>query len=215
MQKKYLASNQEFEQARGIEMRLRDQKRMKAAEPPPPALTGRTWLPQLSAERMKYVLDAMQTLRNHDIPLKDSAQQYVFRLDEYFIAHPDQPASDGAGILAQIIYENDPSARLSIDRWRYAKDQPPRVRIPAPFSGAVWLTLIHDRKMTYVAEAMNILKEQQVPMGRSAYAYEYALDELFTKEPELDASDSVVALASVLNDTEPEARNVLEALRLK
>ena len=82
-------------------------------------------------------------------------------------------------------------------------------------TGAEWVTLVQDDKLTYVAGAMNTLRSQRVPMKRSLHAYTGELDRMFTRKPELPAWDSVVALASFLYKTEPEARQVLEALRLK
>ena len=79
MKKKYLVSNQELGQARLVLTRLLDQKRKMAEAPPTPAFTGRAWLLQLTDRRMKYTLDAMETLRSHGIPLKESAQKYIFR----------------------------------------------------------------------------------------------------------------------------------------
>ena len=217
MRKKYLVSNQEFGQANLLRARLEDQKRKKDWIPPPSPLVGREWLLWTSPERMRYVLDAMEVLRSHGVPLNEPAQKYVFLLDEYFIARPEEPAHDAPEVLARIVYENDSEARVPVDRWRI---NPKGTLAPPPpdeakkFSGAEWITMVHEDKMNYVLGAMAVLKNQQVPMQRSAQAYEYALDELFTRQPELLASDSVVALGSILYDTEPEAREILEALRL-
>ena len=74
--------------------------------------------------------------------------------------------------------------------------------------------MVHHDKLEYVAGAMTGLQNQHVPMKRSLYAYVDALDKLFTEAPELPASDSVAALASLLYRSEPQAKEVLDALRL-
>ena len=221
MRKKYLVSNEEFGRAQLIRQRLEDQIRQNAAVPPPPAFDGRQWLLQTQTERMKYVVDAAGTLRGHGVPLKDWPQRYVFLLDEYFIVHPEESAENGAEVLARLVYETDRETRIPIDRWRINPDAT-QIAEQAPegdgrnrFTGAEWTVLTHEYKMQYVSGAMEMLKNQQVPMQKTAYAYEYEVDQLFTDKPELDATDSVVTLASVLYDTEPEAHEVLEALRLK
>ncbi len=62
---------------------------------------------------------------------------------------------------------------------------------------------------------MRVLEGQRVPMEKGIYAYTDALDKLFTEKPEWPAADGVVALASYLYNTEPRAKEVLEALRLE
>ncbi len=219
MKQKYLASAKEFGEANRIRAELEDKKRRAVPALKPSKLIGRLWLLQLSPQRMKYVLEAMEVLRTHGVPLKELAQKYAFRLDEYFIARPEQPADNPAEALAAVIYEADPEARVPIDRWRLNPDLLPNVQEIAPernkkkFTGAEWTFLTHREKKNYVLGAMEVLKNQNVPMSKSAYAYEYVVDQLFTDKPELSAADSVVTLASILYKTEPEAREVLEAIR--
>jgi len=221
MEKKYLVSPREFREATRLRMDLVDRKRKGSAPKKPSPLTGREWLLHLEDWRLHYVLSAMDKLRQHGIPLKEEAYGYVFLLDEYFTAQPETPADDAPKVLADLVYERDIDARIPIDRWRMypdgtlteeakaAKDQ------PKDFTGAEWVTMVHEDKLDYVSGAMSVLKNQRVPMEKELYAYTDALDALFTEKPELSASDSVRALASLLYETEPEARKVLEALRLE
>ena len=221
MKEKYLVSTKEFGEAARLRIELEDAKRKSITEQKPARLKGREWLLMLQPQRMKYTLDGMEVLRAHGVPVKEPAQSYVFLLDEYFIAQSEAPADDPASALAVVIYERDADARLPIDRWRRDPQWvPASVEGASPaakgaFSGADWILLTHNDKMTYVLGAMEVLKTQNVPLQKSPYAYEYEVDQLFTDKPELSASDSVVTLASVLYDTEPEAREVLEAVRLK
>jgi hypothetical protein len=162
----------------------------------------------------------METLRKSGVPLAESAQRYVFLLDEYFVAHPEADASDPAESLARMLYEYDPSTRIAIDRWHGKTEEPVAAPSTGPrprqkITGAEWITMVHEDKMDYVSEAMQVLEKQRVPMEKTLYGYTDALDKLFTEKPELPASDSVVALASYLYDSEPKAREVLEALRLQ
>lgn len=221
MKQKYLVSTKEFGQAVRVRAELEDAKRKTAVEKKPAQLKGREWLFMLQPQRMKYVLDGMEMLRTHGVPLKEPAQQYVFLLDEYFIAFPEAPADDPAPALAVVVYERDPEARLPIDRWRLDPQWVPAAvegTVPQPkerLTGAEWVLLTHNDKMSYVLGAMEVLKAQNVPLQKSPYAYEYEVDQLFTDKPEFSASDSVVTLASVLYESESEAREVLEALRLQ
>ena len=221
MEKKYLGSTREFAEAKHLRIARLDEKRKGAVEKKTPPFTGREWVQEIQSWRLKFILEAMESLRARGIPLKESTQGYVFLLEEYFLAHPEAPASDPTAVLATLVYERDMSARSAIDRWRAAPDKVP-VSVPAEISklpkkitGAEWITLIHTEKMEYVAGAMAALQNQRVPMKRSLYGYVDALDKLFTEKPELPASDSVVALASFLYESEPKARQVLEALRLE
>jgi hypothetical protein len=221
MEQKYLVSTREFGEAKRLRTAILDEKRKGGVEKKAGPFTGREWVKQISAWRVKFALEGMDTLRAHGIPLKESYQGYVFLLEEHFLAHPDEDASKPAEVLAALVYERDGSSRIPIDQWRADPDKLP---IPEPagagerppkITGAEWITLVHNEKMEYVAGAMEILRNQHVPMKRSLYGYVDALDKLFTEKPELSASDSVVALASFLYGTEPEARQVLEALRLE
>ncbi len=225
MKQKYLVSTKEFGEATLVRAELEDEKRKLTSLPKPVEFTGREWLFKLQAQRMKDVLRAMEILRAHDVPLKEPAQKVAYRLDEYFIAHPEEPADDPAEILARILYELDPDSRLPIDRWRLSMSSEsgarslvpptPNYELPAQLTGAEWVRWTHNDKMDYVLGAMEMLKSQNIPMQKSPYAYEFAMDRLFTDKPELSASDSVVTLASILYESEPEAREVLEALRLE
>jgi len=221
MEKKYLVSAREAGEAKRVRMDVLDARRSGAVEIKAPRSTGRDWLRQLSVPRVKYVLQGMDILHARGVPLKESYQGYVFLLDEYFSVHPEADASDPAETLAVLVYERDKSSRLPIDRWRADPNKAP---VPKPdamegrlqkITGAEWITLVQDDKLAYVAGAMNTLRNQRVPMKRSLHAYTSELDRMFTRKPELPACDSVVALASFLYKTEPEARQVLEALRLK
>ncbi len=221
MEKKYLVSSGEFREATRLRLALMDRKRKDDAPKGPAPFTGKDWLAKLQDWRIRYVLDAMDELRRHGIPLKEEAQHYVFLLDEYFTVDPAAPAGDAVRTLADLVYERDPDARLSIDRWRMNPESTltEEARIqdaqPRKLTGAEWVTMVHEDKMEYVSEAMKVLKGQRVPMENGAYAYTEQLDRLFTEKPELPAFDSVQAMASLLYDTEPEARKVLEALRLE
>ena len=225
LKQKYLVSTKEFGEAVRIRANLEDAKRKSLPTQKPAKLTGREWLLGLQPERMKFVLQGMDILRAHNIPLKEPAHKYAFRLDEYYIAHPEAPADDPAEALAVVIYELDQDARLPIDRWRLSSSGPgvrsseavptPSFGLPTALSGAEWVRFTHNEKMDYILDAVQVLKAQNVPLQKTVYAYVYAADQLFTNKPELSASDSVVTLASILFDTEPEAREVLEAIRFK
>ena len=221
MERRYLVSPREFAEAKHIQMALLDQKRKGLVEKIKPPFTGREWVRQLQPWRLRYVLDAMDELRRHGIPLKESAQGYTFLLDEYFLARPDAPAGDAAEAFAEFLYDHDADARLAIDRWRMnpegtvTEEAKAFDRRPNKLTGAEWITMVQQDKLDYVSGAIEVLKNQRVPMEKGAYAYADALDKLFTENPELPASDSVVALGSLLRNTEPEAREVLEALRLE
>ncbi len=227
LEKKYLVSPREFQEAKKMRMDFLDKKRKGAHEKKIPSLTGREWLLQLSEWRIHFVLTAMDYLRNQNVPVKESYQKYIFILDEYFLAHPEESASSPPDVLAVIIYERDPEARAAIDRWKRNLefgvtgtefvDKPSKTinSVQTAFTGAEWITMVHEDKLKYVSEAMEMLARQRVPMRKSLYAYVDALDKLFTEKPELRADDSVIALASYLYQTEPEARNILEALRLE
>ncbi len=225
MKNKYLASTKEFGEATRLRSELEDNKRKNKPESKPAKRVGREWLFKLSPERMKYVLQGMEVLRAHGVPLKEPAQKYAFRLDEYFIAHPEASADDPAKALATVIYEKDMESRIPIDRWRLSIGSvlptTPESQLPTsnlqlrnPFTGAEWIRLTQNEKMDYVLNAMAVLKNQNVPMKKSAYAYVFSVDRFFTDKPELPASDSVLTLASILYNTEPEAHEVLEAIRL-
>ena len=233
LEKKYLVGPREFAEARRLRTALLDEKRNRPEKKMPP-FTGREWVLQVSAWRVKFVLEGMDRLRAAGVPLKESYQEYVFFLDERFLAHPELPASDPAEALAAFIYERDIDARIPIDRWKASSElgvrssekvagQPqtsnpllrtPNAQLRTKFTGAEWITMVHNEKMEYVGEAMAILQNQHVPMKRSHYGYVDALDVFFTEHPELPASDSVAALASLLYGSEPQAREVLDALRL-
>lgn len=221
MEKKYLVSAREAGEAKRVKMEILDAKRSGSVEIKAPKFIGRDWLRQLSVPRVKYVLQGMDVLHARGVPLKESYQGYVFLLDEYFSVHPEADASDPAETLAALVYERDKSSRLPIDRWRADPNKPPVPDLdamdgkPQKITGAEWITLVQHDKLAYVAQAMNMLRDQRVPMKRSLHAYTSELDMMFTRKPELPAWDSVVALASYLYRTEPEARQVLEALRLK
>jgi tetratricopeptide (TPR) repeat protein len=218
MRQEDLVSNNDHAQAQVLRARLEDQRRKMAVKPAVP-YDGRAWVLQTQVERLRYVMDAMQELRAHGVPLAMSMHQYAFHLDEYFLAHPAEPAADGADVLSRIVYENDPAARIPIDRWRIDPASTlveETVKTDHPqFTGAQWMTLTQEQKIRYVQEAMEVLRQQNVPMARTPTAYVFAVDEMFTEDPELPAGDSVVTMASLLVRTEPEAREVLEALRLK
>ena len=221
MEKKYLVSPREFREATRLRMDLEDRKRKGAAPKKMSPLTGREWLLHLEDWRLHYVLGAMDKLRQYGIPLQEEAQGYVFLLDEFFTAQPETPADDAPKVLADLVYERDIEARIPIDRWRMyregalTEEAKAAMGRPKDFTGAEWVTMVHDDKLDYVTGAIKLLKDQNVPMEKEVYAYTDALDALFTEKPELSASDSVRALASVLYETEPEARKVLEALRLE
>ncbi len=223
MYDKFLVSTREFGEAKRVRMRLEDKKRqLSSGNPSAGKMMGKDWLYQVSTWRNEYTLKAMDVLRKYEIPLLHPAYHYAFLMDEYFLMHPDVSADDGAEILATIVYQEDVKAREAIDRWR---QNPSAAVVPhiaaqrkehqGKILGADWVRMIHDDKMKYVAEAMEALKKQGVPMKKTNYAYVYAVDELFTDKPELPAYDSVVALATILYETEPEARRILEALRLE
>ncbi len=221
MEKKFLVSTREFREARHLRQALEDKRRKglvhRALEP----FTGRVWLKQLSQWRLHWVLGAMDEMRRHGVPLKEEAQGYVFLLEEYFIAHPQEPAQDAVAAFSGFLYERDPDARLAIDRWRMnpegtvTEEAKVMDKKENKLTGAEWITMVHEDKLEYVAGAMAALKDQRVPMEKDTYAYADALDGLFTEKPELPASDSVAALASLLHETEPKAREILDALRLK
>lgn len=221
MKQKYLVSVHEFGEATRLRAQLEDEKRKSTPTPKLAKVTGGEWLLELQPKRMKYVLEAMEVLRAHGVPLKGSAQKYTFRLDEYFIANPDEPADNPAEVLAAVIYEVDSEARVFIDRWRLDPQGflTPDERVPkekkTKLIGDEWIRLTHKNKVSYVLDAMEVLKNQNVPMVKSPDTYAYEVDELFTEKPELSAADSVVTLASILYDTEPEAREVLEAIRFQ
>ena len=221
MKQRYLVSTKEFGEAARIRAELEDGKRKSLPVEKPGKVTGREWLMELQTQRMKFVLQGMEVLRMHGVPLKEPAQSYVFRLDEYFIAHPEAPAEDPAAALAVVVYEADEDSRLPIDRWKLHPDYLPEeeqnklVDTKDKLNGAQWIRMTHNQKMDYVLGAMEVLKGQNVPMQKSVYAYVYAADQLFTDKPELLASDSVVTLASILYEAEPDARDVLEAIRLR
>ncbi len=220
MEKKYLASPREFREATRLRMELEDRKRRGAAPRKLPPLTGHQWVLNLQEWRLHYVLGAMDQLHRHGVPLKEEAQGYVFLLDEYFIAHPETPADDAVKVLTDLVYERDIDARIPIDRWHGDPEgtttEESKIQDSRPkFTGAEWVTMTHEDKLDYVSEAMAVLKDQRVPMEKELYAYVDELDSLFTEKPELPAFDSVRAMASMLYDTETEARKVLEALRLE
>ncbi len=219
--KNYLVSTRESEEARHLRTALLDEKRKGAVETKTPPLTGRQWSLQISEWRVKFVLKGMDNLRLHGVPLKESYQKYVFLLDEYFLAHPDADASDPSTVLAGIVYERDASARIPIDSWRADPDSVPPPEIvqadgpPKKIIGGEWITMTFNEKRDYVEGAMTALQNQRVPMKKSLYGYVDALDKFFTQNPDLPASNSVVALASFLYRSESDARQVLEALRLQ
>ena len=220
LEKKYLVSPREFREATRLRMELVDRKRRGVAPRKLQPLNGREWLMHLEAWRLHYVLGAMDQLRRHGVPLKEEAQGYVFLLDEYFIAHPEAPADDAVKVLTDLVYDRDIETRIPIHRWRADPEgtvtEEAKVLESRPkFTGAEWVTLIHEDKLDYVSGAMDVLKNQRVPMEKDLYAYVDALDMLYTEKPEFPAFDSVRALASMLYDTEPEARKVLDALRLE
>ena len=221
MEKKYLVSPREFREATRLRMDLEDRKRKGEAPKKLSPLTGREWLLHLEDWRLHYVLGAMDTLRRHGIPLQEEAQGYVFLLDEFFTVEPQTPADDAPKVLADLVYERDIEARIPIDRWRIDPEGAAVEKTKAfkrrskEFTGAEWVTMVYGDKTDYVSGAIRMLKDQHVPMEKEVYAYTEALDVLFTEKPELPASDSVRALASLLYETEPEARKVLEALRLE
>ena len=222
MEKQYLIGSREFQEARRMRMTLLDEKRKGAVEKKMEPFMGRDWLMQISAWRTRFALDGMEVLRVHGVPLKEPYQRYAFLLDEYFLAHPEASASDPAVSLAALIYERDPEARIPLDRWRLGpleKTPIPSLdffdKHPPKITGAEWIVMVHSAKMAYVDEAMTVLRNQRVPIKKSLYAYVDALDKLFTDKPELPAFDSVASLASLLYESEPEAKQVLEALRLE
>ena len=221
MEKKYLVGYREFREAKRLRQMLEEKKRKGLLHKKIEPMIGREWLLQVSAWRLHWVLGAMDELRKHGIPLKESAQGYVFLLEEYFLAHPTLPAQDATQALADFVYERDEDSRLPIHRWRMnpeatvTEEAKAFEMAPNKLTGAEWITMTHDDKMQYIQEAMETLKNQHVPMQKDVYAYTDALDKLFTEEPELPAYDSVVALASLLRDTEPQAAAILEALRLE
>ena len=217
----YLGSTREFQEARRLRMELEDKKRRAAQPKKMPTMTGREWILKLQDWRYKYVLDAMEELRKHSIPFEEEVHAYVFYLDEYFTANPSVPADDAFKVLSDLVYERDEDARLAIDHWRInpegtlTEEAKALERQKKKLSGMQWVTLVHQDKLDYVAEAMKVLRSQNVPLEKELYGYVSALDDLFTDKPELSASDSVKALASYLYENEPEARKVLEALRLE
>ncbi len=223
MNEKFLVSTREYGEAKRVRMRLEDKKRqMGAVGAPRSKMLGKDWLYQVSTWRSQYALDAMEVLRRYEIPLEYPVYHYAFLMDEYFLKHPDVSADDGPEILAKLVYQEDPEARGAIDRWRQDPTAPPAPHVEARLAdhkgritGADWVTMVHDRKMKYTLEAMAVLEKQRVPMQKSAIAYNYAIDEFFTSKPELPAHDSVATLATILYNTEPEARRILEALRLE
>lgn len=220
MEKKYLVSAREFGEAKRLRQTLQDRKRKGLLHKKIEPFTGKEWVKQVSAWRLRWVLGAMDELRRHGVPLKEQPHGYAFLLEEYFLARPNAPAQDAVTAFAGFLYEHDRDARLPIDRWRMnpgatlTGEAKAADRRPDKITGAEWITMTHEDKMEYVLEAVEVLKDQRVPMQKDAYAYTDALDNLFTSKPELPASDSVVALASLLYDTEPRAREILEALRL-
>ena len=221
LEKHYLASTREFQEAHRIRMDLEDRKRRGPQPRVMPPMTGREWVLELQDWRLKYVLGAMNELHRHGIPLKEEAQGYVFLLDEYFLANPSLQADDAVKILADFIYDRDPEARLPIDRWRMnpegtlTEEAKADEEKPGRLMGAQWVTMTQDDKLDYVAQAMKVLENQRVPMEKTQYAYVDALDLLFTDKPDLPAWDGATALASYLYENEPKARAVLEALRLE
>ncbi len=223
MNEKYLVSTREYGEAKRVRMRLEDKKRqMSAASTPKSKMLGKDWLYQVSTWRSLYVLEAMEVLRRYEIPLEYPVYHYVFLMDEYFLKHPDASADDGPEILAKLVYQEDVKARGAIDRWRLNPTAPPSPHVEARLAdhkgkimGTDWVTMVHENKMKYTREAMAVLEKQGVPMQKTAIAYNYAIDELFTSKPEYPAYDSVTTLATILYETEPEARRILEALRLE
>jgi hypothetical protein len=221
MERHDLVGPSERAQAQRLKMALLDRLRRAPAKKEEPAFTGKEWLLQLSDWRMRYVLDGMNALRRHGIPLKEPAQRYVFLLDDHFLKDPTRPASDPVRTMAAFLYDYDPDTRLPIDRWRMnpegtVTDEAKAFDLaPNKLTGAEWITMTHEDKLEYVEQAMRVLQDQQVPMKKGVYAYVEAVDELFTAKPELPAYDPVVALASYLHEAETPAREVLEALRLR
>lgn len=222
MERHYLVSSSDRSKAVKIRMDLSDDARKLAVQEKAPTLfTGREWLGKLQQWRMQFVLDGMQELRRHGIPLKEPAHKYVFLLDEHFLKNPTLPADDPAETLASLIDQYDEDARLPIHRWRMSPENTLTDEAkawdeePNQLTGAQWLTLVHNDKMAYIEQAMQVLESQHVPMEKTIYGYVDALDKLFTSHPELPAQDGAVALGSYLYQSEPRAKAVLEALRLE
>jgi hypothetical protein len=227
MERKYLVSTREFREAKSLRQGLEDKRRRNLVHKKIEPFTGREWVKQVSEWRLRWVLGAMDELRRHGVPLKEQAHGYTFLLEEYFLANPSAPAQDAVTAFAEFLYGRDPDTRLPIDRWRHLKSsevgarssenvlRPPTSELRAKLTGAQWITMTHEDKMEYVQGALAVLKDQRVPMQKDVFAYTDALDILFTSKPELPAADSVVALASLLYETEPQAREILEAIRLK
>lgn len=223
MNDKFLVSTREYGEAKKVRMRLEDKKRLLTSKVSTPIkMSGKDWLYQVSTWRNEYTLQAMDVLRKYEIPMMYPAYHYTFLMDEYFLKNPDASADNGAEVLAGLIYQENMAAREAIDRWRQNPSAPPSpivaaklVELEGKMRGSDWVRMVHHDKMKYVSEAMEVLKKQGVPMQKSNYAYVYAVDDLFTDKPELPANDSVVALATILYETEPEARRILEALRLE
>ncbi len=220
MEKKYLVSSREFREATRLRMELVDRKRRGIRPRKLAPLTGREWVLKLQEWRLRYVLGAMDKLRRHGVPLKEEAQGYGFLLDEYFIAHPETAADDAVKVLTDLVYERDIDARIPIDRWHGDPEgtvtEEAKVQEDRPkFTGAEWVTLIHEDKMDYVSGALKVLINQRVPMEKNLYAYVDAMDMFFTEKPEFPAYDSVKALATILYETEPEARKMIDVLRLE
>ena len=221
MENRYLVSPREIAEAAKWKQIFLDMKRKSKEPVRRPPMSGKEWLLNLQPWRLQFVLGAMDELRRHGVPLKESAQKYVFLLDEYFMAHPEAPAHDANAVLAALVYRRDPGARLAINRWQIhpegtlTEEAASFDRKTNKMTGADWITLTHRDKMAYVEEAMQLLKGQQVPMDKTLYGYVDALDKWFTRQPELPSADPSVALASYLYRHEPNARKVLDALRLE
>jgi hypothetical protein len=221
LENRHLVAPREFQEAKRWRISLEDMKRKRTPQKQIEKFTGREWLKQISEWRRHYVKGAMDELRRHAIPLKESEQKYVFLFEERFLKYPKLPAHDAVTALAELVYERDQEARLPIDRWRISPDLTVTEEAkaadahPNKLTGTEWITLVHEDKLDYTAQAMEVLKEQRVPMEKGLYAYTEALDERFTEDPELPAWDGAAALASVLYETEPKAKAQLDALRLR
>lgn len=221
MENRYLTSTREIAEGHKWKQVFLDMKRRTKEVPEIPPMTGKEWLLQLQPWRLQFVLEGMEELRRHGVPLKETAYRYVFLLDEFYMAHPDQPAVDAPSCLAELIYRRDEEARLPINRWRInpeytlTEEASSFDRRANKMTGADWVVLIHTDKMAYTREAMEVLARQQVPMEKSLYGYVDALDKFFTDHPESPAADGAVALGSYLYQHEPDARKVLDALRLE
>ena len=81
-------------------------------------ITGQEWLEVTLGERMDYMMAAMFTLKSYGVAPRKTLNDYCNAVEKMLVRHSDLYDTQLTDILVSVIYEKEPAARPSLDKFK-------------------------------------------------------------------------------------------------